>query len=351
MSLQIARVAGIAIRIHVTFLLLVGLVALGSTAPGGPGLVAGMAWLVALFACVVLHELSHSLVARRYGIPISEIELLPIGGVSKMTRAPDDPAVELRIAAAGPLASAVVGLSFAALSVLARVDVWPPTLYGGAFLARLAWVNLLLAGFNLVPALPLDGGRVLRARLEARSDRATATRVAARVARIAAAGMVVSGALVNLWLLVIGVFVYLGSRAEETVALIHERIKDVRVGDIMIREPTLLPAAADAVDVARVIWQHPQREFPVVDGAGAYVGLVTATKLLGATHGQTVGELTDPSVPTLAAADLVESTGLLSGDLPAAVVLRDGQILGLVRADDAALAARHLMEASTRARR
>ena len=172
--------AGVDIRIHATFLLLVALVALGSTAPEGPGLVASLVWLAAIFTCVVVHELAHSLVARRNGIPIVEIELLPIGGVSKMERSPEDPRVELRIAAAGPAASVALGAVFAGIALLAGVPMWPPTLYGGGFLARLSWVNLLLAGFNLAPALPLDGGRVLRALLEQKTDRQRATHVAAR---------------------------------------------------------------------------------------------------------------------------------------------------------------------------
>jgi stage IV sporulation protein FB len=152
--LRVATIAGIEIRIHATFLLLVVLVALGSTAPEGPGLASALLWLGALFSCVVLHELAHSLVARRHGIPVVEIELLPIGGVSKLERSPDDPRVELRIALAGPVVSVLLGAAFAGLATLAGLSMWPPTLYGGGFLARLSWVNLLLAGLNLAPHCP-----------------------------------------------------------------------------------------------------------------------------------------------------------------------------------------------------
>ena len=173
-----------------SFLILVALVALAATEKEGPTLASSTSWLVALFACVVAHELGHSLVARRNGIETVEIELLPIGGISKLARDPEDPGVELRVAIAGPIVSVALGVVFALAAVAARVEMWPPTLYGGGFVARLAWVNLLLAAFNLLPALPLDGGRVLRAMLEQHTDRERATRLAARVARVVAIAMI-----------------------------------------------------------------------------------------------------------------------------------------------------------------
>ncbi len=225
LALHIATIGGIDVRVHISFLVLVALVALGSTAPGGPGLVPGVAWLVALFACVVAHEVSHGVVARRLGIPVLEIELLPIGGVSKLGRSPDDPGTELRIALAGPAMSVVLALLFAGVAGLAGVALWPPDLYGGGFLARLAWVNLLLAAFNLLPALPLDGGRVFRAVLEERMGRERATVLAARTARFLAVAMMAAGVAFNVWLIVIGAFVYLGSWTEERAAVMHEHLK------------------------------------------------------------------------------------------------------------------------------
>lgn len=225
LSLRLATVAGVQIRVHLTFVVLLALVALGATAPEGPGLVPAFGWLVALFACVVLHELAHSLVAIRHGIRVPEIDLLPIGGVSRLEREPGDPNVELRIAAAGPAASVLLGAALAVVAVVAGVDIWPPTLYGGALLARLVWVNLMLAAFNLLPALPLDGGRVLRAFLEPRRGRAAATLQVARISRVLAAIMVAVGFFLSLWLVIIGGFVYVGSLAEESAA--HDREPEV----------------------------------------------------------------------------------------------------------------------------
>jgi Zn-dependent protease/CBS domain-containing protein len=343
MSMRVATVAGIQIRIHATFLILVALVALGATAEGGPGLAAAFAWLAALFTCVVVHELAHSLVARRNGIPVAEIELLPIGGISKLSRSPEDPRVELRIAAAGPIVSMTLGAAFGALATLAGVSMWPPTLYGGGYLARLAWVNLLLAGFNLVPALPLDGGRVFRALLEQRTDRERATRAAARAGRLFAAAMIAAGFLFNLWLLVIGVFVYVGSWAEEAAATLHERAKGMRVQDVMIRDPICVAPDAQVEELFPGLWTTAQREFPVVAADGTCSGLVTADALVRAAPGDLAGSIVDrPAV--LSPDDPLETSGLLSGEVDAAAVADRGRIVGLARASDAELVLRRIVQ-------
>jgi stage IV sporulation protein FB len=348
MSMRVATVSGIQIRIHATFLLLVALVAVTANAEEGPGLTWGLIWLVALFSCVVVHELAHSLVARRFGIPVLEIELLPFGGISKMGRSPQDPGVELRIALAGPLASVGLGAAFAWLALLAGASMWPPTLYGGGFLARLAWVNLLLAGFNLVPALPLDGGRVLRATLEQRSDRDRATRVAARAGRLFAVAMIAAGLLFNLWLLVIGLFVYAGSWAEEAAALLHACVKELHVSDVMVRDPMCVSSATPVEELVADLWRTAQREFPVVGADGACEGVVTADALLRAAPHARVGALADARA-VLAPDDPLETCGLLTGEIGAAAVVSGGQVVGLARAADTAAVVRQLLRQGAQA--
>jgi Zn-dependent protease len=316
----------------VSFLLLVLLVAVASAAPDGPGVVASAVWLVALFTCVVVHELSHSLVARRHGIPVREIELLPIGGVSKMARSPEDPGVELRIAAAGPAASLGVAGALAVVAVAAGVALWPPTLYGGGLLARLVWANVLLAGFNLVPAFPLDGGRMLRAVLEGRADRASATATAARIGRWFALAMVAVGVLVNLWLVLIGAFVWVASRAEERTAAVHDDLVRLRVGDLAEPAPQVLLADAPAAAAAPPPWSSGPRLLPVVDATGRSVGLVSASALSDAPPGATVGDVTDTSIPTLDAGVSIEASGLLGGEPTLAVVVERGRVVGTVTA-------------------
>ena len=334
--MRIGRIAGIEIRIHATFLLLVALVALAATGKEGPTLASSMSWLVALFACVVAHELGHSLVARRHGIDTVEIELLPIGGISKLTRIPEDPQVELRIAIAGPIVSVVLGMVFALAAVAAGVEMWPPTLYGGGFLARLAWVNVLLGAFNLLPALPLDGGRVLRAMVEEHTDRERATRLAARVARVIAIAMIAAGFLLNVWLVLIGALVYFASSAEEKAARIHERVKDRRVSDVMIRDPICVPPDETLAQLLNVMSTTAQRDFPVTAPDGAYLGLVRSRVLLHGAPEVRVRSVAD-STPALAPDDLLETSGLLDGEVSAAAVVTDGRVVGLVRAADAEL--------------
>lgn len=338
-SLRLGRVAGIDIRVHVSFLLLLGLVAVGSTAPDGPGLAAGIGWLAALFACVVVHELAHSLVAQRHGINVTEIDLLPIGGVSRMTQLPEDPRVELRIAVAGPAASAALALVFGLSAALVGAGLWPPDLYRGDLLARLAWVNLLLAAFNLLPALPLDGGRVFRAVLEEHSDRLRATALAAQVARVLAVVMMITGVLVNVWLLLIGLFVFFGSRAEQTAAELHEQVKDLTVREVMLTAPTILHSGEWADQVSG----GSPGSFPVIDENRTCVGLVTTRAIQRAAPGTRVGDLADRNAPVLRPEDTLEASGLLEGSPAVAVVVRDGRVVGLARAEDAQRRVRRLL--------
>ena len=337
--MPIGTIAGIQIRVHASFLLLVALVALVATEKEGPTLASSMSWLVALFACVVAHELGHSLVAQRSGIETTEIELLPIGGISKLTRVPDDPRIELRIAIAGPMVSVALGTVFALAAVAAGVEMWPPTLYGGGFLARLAWVNVLLGAFNLLPALPLDGGRVLSAMLEQHTDRERATRLSARVARVVAMAMIVAGFLLNVWLVLIGAFVYFASSAEEKAARVHERVKDRHVSDVMIPDPICAPPDETVAQLLGVMSTTAQRDFPVVAADGAYLGLVRARVLLHAAPDARVRSVAD-SIPPLAPDDLLETSGLLDGELSVAAVVTDGRVVGIVRAADAELLTR-----------
>lgn len=213
--MTIGRILGVPLRLHWSFVILAALVVLsvGSTS----ALVASVVWVVAVFGSVVVHEVSHCVVARRHGAVVRDILLLPIGGLSELEAVPDEPADEFAIAVVGPLTSLVLGVGLGALGVLAGDRVWPPTLFAGAWLARLAWLNVLLGGFNLLPALPMDGGRVLRSGLARHRSRARATELAARVARLLAVAMIVVGLAYDLWLVLIGVFVLLGAAAEEQV--------------------------------------------------------------------------------------------------------------------------------------
>ena len=216
--LSIGRFAGIPIRFHWTFFLLVPLVVMAD-ASGGPSLVLwGLLWIVALFASVVVHEIAHCIVARKRGSHVRDIVLFPLGGVSEIDALPEKPSDELAVAIVGPLTSLALGLALLGLGLLVGVRIWPPSLFAGDWLARLGWLNLLLAAFNMVPALPMDGGRVLRALLARDRPRAQATVVAARIGRWIGLSMIVIGFVLDFWLILIGIFVILGANAEESSA-------------------------------------------------------------------------------------------------------------------------------------
>jgi stage IV sporulation protein FB len=249
MALPIGHIAGIRISVHISFLILVALVAIGATAPDQPAVIEQVAWMVVLFACVVAHELAHSLVARAHGVQVKEIELLPIGGLSKLESRPHTSRDELRIAGAGPVMSLLIGATIAAVAWAAGSPPWPMSVYDGPFVARVAWLNVLLAAFNLLPALPLDGGRVLRAALTPRFGHARATRVAATAGRVIAGLLIGVGFLMNFWLAVIGVFILFGALGEEAMLEVELVLAGVRVGDLPIHPLSTLPSDLSLVTV------------------------------------------------------------------------------------------------------
>jgi Zn-dependent protease len=207
-SLKLGKILGIPVRLHWTMLFLVMLLSWGG---GLVGLVAGLASLVLLFASIVAHELAHALAARRYGIATNEILLMPLGGVAKIAGEPANGAQEVVIALAGPAMS----LALAALAAIGVVLTGPIPLLHQPLVA-LASANLMLGLFNLLPAFPMDGGRVLRGLLRRRSGMLQATRTAATVARWLAVPMAIAGiAMGSLSLVLLAGFVWLMSRAEQ----------------------------------------------------------------------------------------------------------------------------------------
>jgi Zn-dependent protease len=224
-SLRIGRLFGIPLQVHWSFPLLLALVVLAEWPAGAGAVVGGLVWVAALFACVVAHELAHCLLARRRGGTVLGILLLPIGGMSRMDALPSSPGDEAAIAAVGPATSLALGGVLLVVGALVGNSIWPPTLLAGSWWARLGWLNLLLGVFNLLPALPMDGGRVLRAGLARHLPRLVATRIAVTVARVLALALVIVGLFYDFWFVVIGVFVFLGASREEAIARAEELAK------------------------------------------------------------------------------------------------------------------------------
>ena len=250
-SFPIARVSGIEVRIHLSFLVLVALFAAAAPEPGMRSALLSVTWLLAVFGCIVVHEFAHSLVARTRGVGVHEILLLPLGGISKMERLPERPQDEFAIAIVGPLTSFGLAALAAALCVLTGRAMLPVDLIGGAWLAKLAWLNLILGAFNMIPAFPLDGGRVFRSMLERNRSLETATRIATRVGHAFAIALILGGFLFDIWLMLIGAFIYFGASAEQAATIVHIRLVGHTVADAMRvdleRIPTGPWAAAEPV--------------------------------------------------------------------------------------------------------
>jgi Zn-dependent protease len=245
-SAPVARVAGIEVRVHATFLILVVLFAAMAPEPGAASALRNIGWLLLVFACVVVHELSHCFVARRRGAQVDEIVLFPLGGVSKLRNLPESPGDELAIAIVGPLTSIGLGLLAGWGALLLGQSLVPVDLLSGWLLVRLAWLNLILGVFNLLPAFPLDGGRVLRALLERDRSLEAATRAATRVGHAFAWALMIAGLLFDVWLLLIGLFVYFGASAEEAATIVHARLRGHHVREVMEPLASAPPVPGDA---------------------------------------------------------------------------------------------------------
>ena len=278
-SFPIARVAGTDIRIHVTFFILLAWIGIVQFQQGGQAAaVEGIIFIVSIFACVVLHELGHALMARRYGINTPRITLLPIGGVAELERMPEKPGQEIMVAIAGPLVNVVIALVLvygfgAVMSAEALEALENPTI---SFLSRLAAVNIILVLFNLIPAFPMDGGRVLRALLATRYSRTHATEIAARIGQGLAFVFgflgLISG---NVLLVFVAVFVYMAASGEAMAVNLQDAAKSVDVKDAMITEFETLGPNSTLDDAVEVLLRTTQHEFPVVDGAGKVRGVLT----------------------------------------------------------------------------
>jgi stage IV sporulation protein FB len=333
---SLGRVSDIEIRIHASFLLLVVLFVLAGTAPEGPGVPKALAWLVLIFACVVVHELAHCFVARGRGGVVHEILLLPIGGVSKLERLPEGPRDELAMAIAGPAASLGLAVLAGILTVLAGESLLPVEILGSSLLASLFWFNLLVAGFNLLPAFPLDGGRVLRALLERAYDLPRATHLAATAGRAVAIAMIVGGFFFfDLWLTIIGVFVYFGASAEEAATLAHWRLAGHQVGDAMLHEPVTIAPEASIAELHGLSRGSAQRAFPIFGPAG-YEGILDASAIEHAVAGATAVGLADREAPPIASRDDLEERlpTLLSTPARALAVVDGPRVVGVLRAED-----------------
>lgn len=343
-SLKLGQIGGIGIYVHFTFLFLLAWIVLANPNDA----IQELLFVLLVFGIIVLHELGHAFAAQHYGIATRDITLLPIGGVARLERMPEDPKQELVVALAGPAVNFVLA---GALFVAGAFFVWlsPETalsalntrsLQEGGLLTRLFVVNIWLAMFNLIPAFPMDGGRVLRALLGMRMDYVQATQTAASVGQFIAIAFGFWGLLSgNPFLVFIALFVYMGAAAEASMAQVRGAMAGIPVNRAMIHEfHTLSPS--DSLEAAT---QHVlngfQHDFPVVED-GKVVGVLTRRDLLTALakegeRGQ-VGQAMQKNFQVAEPTEMLEHvmTRLQDCECLSMPVVRNGQLVGLVTMDN-----------------
>jgi stage IV sporulation protein FB len=283
-SFRIATLAGIQICIHVTFLLLLGFYAWIYYADGGlQAAVNGVAFTLLIFLCVLLHEFGHAFAAKRFGIRTPDITLLPIGGVARLERMPANPQQELVIAIAGPAVNVVIAIVILLLTggVLPWNGFDLVDSAGGSLLEKLLSVNLLLVAFNLIPAFPMDGGRVLRALLATQMPYVAATQAAARVGQVIAVLFGISSMTFfgGPLLMFIAFFVFVGAQQELAYARFREAVQSLRVGQAMITRFHALPVSLKAGAIAATLAENAQNIFPFVDEQLHLYGIASREQL------------------------------------------------------------------------
>jgi Zn-dependent protease/CBS domain-containing protein len=345
-------VAGIPIRVHWTFAVLLVWVLFSGVAQGkslGSGIVSA-AFMLAVFLCVLLHELGHAVVARGYGVRTRDITLLPIGGVASLERMPEKPSQELLIAVAGPLVNVVIaGVLFASLawreSLPALLAVNQPGFHLRHFLANLAAINAWLVLFNLIPAFPMDGGRVLRALLARRLGYLQATQLAARIGQ----GVAVVMALVGMWttpmLLLIALFVWIAGTAELQATTSRSALRGLPVAAAMERRFQVLATTDTLEAAARALLAGAQHDFPVTDGGRPdqpVVGVLTRhgllTALAGGDRQAPVRDVMRTGIPAVDEdASLERAVEEMRGSrAPLLPVVHDGRLVGLLTSENVA---------------
>ncbi len=337
--IRLFRVAGIEISAHLSWFVILALMTWSLATGYFPGLLAGRTpavyWLLGLvaalllFASIILHELGHALMARRHGLPIRGITLFIFGGVAEMTEEPPTATAEFLVAVAGPAVSVVLGLGAFAASGVGMIAGWPLEVTTVAQV--IAVLNLLLVLFNMLPAFPLDGGRVLRSMLwQWRGDLRWATRITSAIGSglglaLIAAGVLwaIGGALIDgMWIALIGLFVRSAARSSYQQLLLRKALEGEPVAHFMQPSPVTVPRAISVGELVReYVYRYHHKMFPVVDGE-RLVGCVTTRDVRALPRDewdrQTVGAVAEalsrentvaPDLDAMAALGLMSRTG------------------------------------------
>lgn len=356
-SVKIGRIFGIPIYLHITFLLILPLFAWIFSVQKGEvlGIPIGFGNLetsdvvryafgtgaaVIFFVTVVAHELSHSYLAMRYGVRIKSITLMLFGGMASLEEVPKEPRREWRMSFAGPLSSLLIGgASYGSMLVVALIPSDSVLVEGVVILLGLiAFYNVLLALFNLIPAFPMDGGRLLRSYYASRMSYLDATRKAARVGRYFAIGMGITGIFINFWLILIAFFVYIGASEEERATIISESLSGMKVRQLMTAKVEVVHPNVSAQQLLDMMLTTRHMGFPVVDTS--LVGIVTLSDVqkvpkeqLPLTPVRSI--MTSPVVTVDPEMDAAKALRLMTGkSIGRLIVVEGGSIVGIVTKKD-----------------
>ena len=343
-SLRIGSLGGTAILIHVTFLLfLIWLGAIYYRQGGADAAWQGTIFIVLLFLCVLLHELGHVFAARRFGVQTRDVTLWPFGGIASMERMPEKPSQELMVALAGPAVNVVIAAGLLLwlgprLNPESLTQIQDPAV---SLAAKLVGANIILVLFNMIPAFPMDGGRVLRALLAMRMGNARATELAATIGQGFAIVFGVVGIFYNPMLIIIALFIFLAASGEAAQAQLRAVAQGTLVSDAMITEFQTLATNATVNDAAEALIRTTQTEFPIVDGSGRLRGVLTRDAMIKAlkergpeTPVLEVMQDDVPTVPARAKLDTALRSLMQKGRPVVGVTAPDGRLIGLLTVEN-----------------
>ena len=339
-SFRIARLFGIDVYIHVSLFLVIALISyvllitpqpfgyFNTQYPYSIKMLLSISSAISLFFAVLLHELAHSLVSKRYGINVKSIVLFIFGGVASIEEIPKEPKKEIVISLAGPTMSLFLALSSYAISLIEL-----PIL--SDFFRVFAYFNAILAVFNLIPAFPLDGGRVLRGFLASTTNFVKATKTAAEIGKLIAVIMGIVGLFVNPWLILIALFIYMGANEEEKMVVVESLLTKVKVADIMTPNPLTVSADWRVKDVIDLMLKHKHLGYPVVKD-GKLVGIVTLKDLMNADEDEKIENVMSKKLITVSPDQTAfDAFKLMSNNrIGRVLVVKDGKLVGIISRTD-----------------
>ena len=342
-SLKIGEYKGIPVKIHATFILIIIWVAYSHWTQGESlaAIINGIFFVLAIFLCVLLHEFGHALMAQKFNIKTRDITLLPIGGVARLERMPDDPRQELWVALAGPAVNIVIAfILFFWLFLTASFEPFSKlSMTSGSFLERLMVVNIFLVLFNILPAFPMDGGRVLRGFLGMRMEYTRATQIAANIGQAMALLFGLIGFFTNPFLIFIALFVWIGASQEASMVKVNSALEGIPVRSAMITDFQTLHSSETLARAIELILAGSQQDFPIFEN-DKVVGVLTRERLMSALaeHGQgySVGQAMERDFQVTDSSEMLQSAmNRLQGiNCKTMLVLNNGQLLGILNKEN-----------------